>query len=283
MSTGFRALQPSYNSRYGTNYNRNGIGNLASKQGLIVNRTLNNNNRGLNRYNPSIASNMAIPNNNTLFRPSYGYGPFSNNVETNINSTNLGAYNLARSGVNFDYVNPNQLSYPGQNLLDPRLYAGPLYANGYSYPFPLVNTQNYNQQLPASLPQVQPELQLQPGENLYTYPYQFGYQPGYQSRYQPGYLSEYLPGYQPGYQSGYQPGYQSGYLPGYQSGYPDCTQLGYQYGNPYQYNYPYTAPECAPHIGCENIPDTNDCRSCVSANGGPSHCADQICGPHVYR
>ena len=56
---------------------------------------------------------------------------------------------------------------------------------------------------------------------------------------------------------------------------------GYGYGNNGRGFYPPASPECAPHLNCASNSNPNDCRSCVSAQGGPSHCASQICGPHI--
>jgi hypothetical protein len=83
------------------------------------------------------------------------------------------------------------------------------------------------------------------------------------------------------------------YPNGYPFDYPNDNGnpfSGYPYGRyPYgafphtgfsRYDYPLAAPECAPHINCGSYSHPNDCRSCVSAQGGPSHCAGQICGAH---
>lgn len=63
---------------------------------------------------------------------------------------------------------------------------------------------------------------------------------------------------------------------GYPIGYPT-------YATPCTLNnpYPITSPECAPFLNCQCYANPNDCRSCVAAQGGGPHCADQICGPHV--
>ncbi|AUL77471.3 putative ORFan [Tupanvirus deep ocean] len=55
----------------------------------------------------------------------------------------------------------------------------------------------------------------------------------------------------------------------------------YNYGYPYLPAYPATSPECARAGVCARYNNPNDCRSCVSQLGGISHCANQICGPHV--
>lgn len=52
------------------------------------------------------------------------------------------------------------------------------------------------------------------------------------------------------------------------------------FDNYYGSEYPPAAPECMPHLNCRGQRRPNDCRSCVSAQGGSSHCVDQICGPH---
>ena len=89
--------------------------------------------------------------------------------------------------------------------------------------------------------------------------------------------------------------------------YPNHALFGYRkpyYSNGYPYNtspyskvpgsvsacprarmpesssYPVTSPECSQYVGCARYMNTNDKRSCVSAMGGPSHCAQQIGGSH---
>lgn len=46
--------------------------------------------------------------------------------------------------------------------------------------------------------------------------------------------------------------------------------------------YPPASPECMAYMGCTSTGNPNDCRSCVTALGGPNHCAMQICGPNLY-
>lgn len=60
------------------------------------------------------------------------------------------------------------------------------------------------------------------------------------------------------------------------------------YLSPYSYGYPtaypyrgYVGPECGLYGGCRAYPHTNDCRSCVVAKGGSTHCANQVCGFHI--
>jgi len=73
----------------------------------------------------------------------------------------------------------------------------------------------------------------------------------------------------------------------YPNGYPIYGTYSYAalgptlgpYGGPFY--YPPASPECGIHLACAEYSNPNDCRSCVSSRGGSSHCADQICGPHV--
>jgi len=59
------------------------------------------------------------------------------------------------------------------------------------------------------------------------------------------------------------------------------SSYGLPYESPYLPAYPSTSPECARQGSCRSLDYPNDCRSCVSQLGGSSHCATQICGPHV--
>lgn len=78
--------------------------------------------------------------------------------------------------------------------------------------------------------------------------------------------------------------------PYYANGYPYYRNPHSQVPGAVSYNpttrlpesreYPVTSPECSPYINCAYYPNSNDRRSCVSAMGGPSHCAQQIGGPH---
>lgn len=213
MSFGFNnTLAPAINSPYGTAVHPSRLPNMSNNvNARSTARTLNN--IRSNRFGavpvatPSIAPNTMFFNGSAQTRPVYGYGAFRNNVQTNLVARAFpNSYNAERSGLNYNYIDPY-----AQYSLDPRLYRGPTYPNGYPYPYSLADAGYYNQ---------------------------YGY-----------------------------------------GAYP----YGAPVNAPPLYSYPYTAPECAPYVSCENTSDPNDCRSCVSSLGGSSHCVDQICGPHVPR
>ena len=199
-------------SRFGNAQSRpSSIINFSSPNSLVARRTLANQYAGVRSVlNPGIGF---APQTRAI----NGFGPFRNNVQTNLSAVNLpNSFNLARSGINYDYYDP---LYPNQ--LDPRLYAGPVYANGYPFPYA------YGRTGPLPTNQLDPRV-----NNLLAY----------------------------------------------QNGYPVPPQFD---PNPtLAQSYPLTSPECSPYMECSSYADPNDCRSCVSAAGGSSHCADQICGPH---
>lgn len=61
--------------------------------------------------------------------------------------------------------------------------------------------------------------------------------------------------------------------------YPNGYPL-YGYPDSQLTSYPPVAPECRLHTNCAANANPNDCRSCVTAQGGSPHCANHICGPH---
>lgn len=222
------------------------------------NRTLSNPNQIVvpgtsNSVNYNIAANSLAANNpaqfgsglggNSFTTPTFGAGAFNNTIAYNTADNSISnAYNLDRSGINYDFRR---------------------YRPGYYNPVPTA-----------------PGL-FRP-ESLYPSPYP--YQPYYAANYGnpnggPYVDRPYAGPYPPGVYNGIY-----GLAPPYNgpfAGEANPYSFYRPYGN-YDPAFPPYAPECLPYGNCrdQHPNNPNACRSCVIAQGGSAHCADQICGPY---
>lgn len=142
----------------------------------------------------------------------------------------------------------------------------PNYTTAFSPPFPAGYYSGYPYNVPYS--------SLNGGYYPYSTSYPYN---GYA-------VSGAYPGIYPGACSGaYSGGYPT-FPYGVYGGYSNGALFPYSNAYPFAYagtGYPPYGPECVPYAGCQSYANPNDCRSCVSARGGSSHCADQICGPMI--
>jgi hypothetical protein len=174
--------------------------------------------------------------------PSLQAGNFLNGVYYNIADNSLtNGYNLARGGLNYDIRGARGGLL---NAFAPVLNR-PVYPNGQPYLYP--TSQDIRGTLPGFPNGYAPPYDIRRYENGVRIPYNYPYA-----------YSNFASPYS----------------------YPNDWPYATSYANPY-YDYPLTAPECNSYLGCANYQNPNDCRSCVSTRRGPSHCADQICGPAI--
>ena len=178
----------------------------------------------------------------------------NSNVPTSINATIAERASNKYPNGRYNHGSGRRNRFRNYSQTDPRLAYEPYLESNYPYANAPVQTypppQDYYIGIPPSYPP--PDYLGYPSQATY---YRGSLPPFYRERLGP---SNVLP-------------------------YPPPPRFGPDGNYIAQSNYPPCGPECAPYLDCAISTSTpNDCRSCVAALGGSSHCADQICGPHLY-